>query len=156
MTQRLITERPALDLSRFAFKREKHGITVFGTWFFEGRRSEPCLVLLPANKKISRLTSTPVVVPLSTAWIFAEHDDVGDPVEASRTIREWLAAGLLPGSAAQVSDRVRVLDVINDNLRDLIMMPPAPFKAIKDQIVGEAQVVDKNTGRVLFHSEVRH
>ena len=146
MKRRVIThvERPAIDLRRRAFERRKHGIVIIGTWYREGNRTQPCLVLLHGSRPIRRGRTIPVIIPLDQAWRWAAHADVGDPVHCGRVAREWLADGLLPGDGA--IGALNILDAINDNLTDLIRMPPAPKG--ETQVLGDVIITNRLTGEV--------
>ena len=146
MTRRIVThiERPAIDLRRRAFERSKHGIVVIGTWLRDGNRTQPCLVLLHGSRPISRGRTIPVIIPLESAWKWAAHVDVGDPEHCRKMANEWLGDGLLPGSG--VSGALNILDVINDNLTDLIRMPPAPRGEV--QSLGDLIITNRETGEV--------
>lgn len=59
--------RPALNLNHKKFDRTHRGIRCIGTWLThddERGRTEPCLVLLDANRPIVSGRTTPVVIPM--------------------------------------------------------------------------------------------
>jgi hypothetical protein len=145
--------RPALNLAFQHFTRTKHGIVCVGTWLTHADdrgRTEPCLVLLDAHRPIAAGRTTPIVIPMSEAWRYAVSDDpqVGDKAHAARSILEWLDAGLLPGTGVQV------LDVINDNLRDLYAMPPKP--QFGSYAIGDLIIKDRETGRTVKEAEIEN
>ena len=137
-------ERPAIDLRRRHFERRKHGIIVIGTWLRDGNSTQPCLVLLHGSRPIARGRTIPVIIPLESAWRWAAHSEIGDPLHARRKANEWLADGLLPGTGAMGA--VHILDAINDSLPDLIAMPPAPKGEV--QTFGDIIITNRSTGEV--------
>lgn len=147
-------ERPALDLRRRRFEGSRHGIVVVGSWLNErGRSSQPCLVLLHPARPVAAGKTVPCVVPLSEAWRWAAHGDVGDPEHVARVVNDWLANGYLPGNIHSRRDRLAVLDAVNFYLPDLISMPPQP--PADTAPVGEIVAIDRDTGRVITQSEVQ-
>ena len=138
-------ELPALDLRRRYFERRKHGIVVIGTWYRheDDGHQEPCLALLHGGRPIKRDETVPVIIPLSSAWKWAMHKDVGNPEHCGAMARQWLRDNLLPGSHRHTGGS-HILDAINDNLPDLIAMPPAPMGEI--QSIGTIIITDSQTG----------
>lgn len=143
---RMIThiERPALDLRKRLFERRKHGIIIIGTWLRDGNHTQPCLVLLHGSRPVARGKTIPCIIPLESAWKWAAHIDVGDPEHCRKMANEWMDDGLLPGSGA--AGAVNILDAVNDNLTDLIRMPPAPRGEV--QTLGEVIITNRQTGEV--------
>lgn len=151
--------RPALNLTMRHFERTKHGIVCIGTWLTrddDRGRTEPCLVLLHGSRPIAAGRTVPVVIPLSEGWRYAVAEDrsVGDPEHAGIRINEWLAEGLLPGNVHNPKDHIRVLDAINDCLRDLIHMPPKP--KTESYAIGDITITDRLTGKTMHEGEVRN
>lgn len=147
-------ERPALDLSKLHFKSERNGILILGTWLFTDQRWRPCMVLLHANRPIQRGRTIPVVIPLSEAWRWAMHGEVGDPAHCVAQIIEWTHHGYLPGNPASKKDHMRIMDAIDSRLPDLIAMPPRPKG--ETVAIGEATMINAKTGEVIDQREVRN
>lgn len=144
---RLIThiERPAIDLRRRMFERRKHGIVIIGTWLRDGNHTQPCLVLLHGSRPIARGRTIPCIIAMDAAWKWAAHVDVGDPEHCRKMADEWMRDGLLPGDG--VTGAVHILDAVNDSLRDLYAMPPAPKGEV--QLLGELIMTNTKTGEVI-------
>ena len=143
--------RPALNLVYQHFQRTKHGIVCIGTWLThddDRGRTEPCLVLLSAYRPIAAGRTTPIVIPMSEAWRYAVSDDpeVGDKAHAAASILSWIEADLLPATGVQI------LDVINDNLRDLYAMPPKPH--IGRYAIGDLIIKDRASGETVKEAEI--
>lgn len=145
---KLITsiEKPALNLNQLHFKSTINGIVVMGTWLREGRRFQPCLVLLHPSRPIAAGRTVPVVIKLSEAWVWAMHGDVGNPLHCVLAMNEWFRDGLLPGQIGNRKDHMRVLDAINQRLPDLIAMPPRPKG--EQVAVAEVTLINKSTGEI--------
>lgn len=143
--------RPALNLNHYHFKRTIRGIHCFGTWLThddERGRTEPCLVLLDAKRRIAAGHTVPVIIPMNTAWIYAVSDDreIGDRQQAAISIMEWLTAGYLP------NDFIAVLHAINECLRDLYNMPPKPREGVVP--IGDIIIKDRLSGSTLKEAEI--
>lgn len=147
--------RPAIDLTKRHFEGSKHGIVYVGTWLNDPAsltRSQPCLVLLHGSRPISAGRTVPCIIALDQAWRWAAHGDVGDPEHCGRIVADWLRAGYLPGDVTNPNDRLRVLDVVNTRLPDLINMPPKPKG--DTAAIGEAVQIDRQTGRIISEREI--
>lgn len=156
MSNLIRPERPAIDLKRRHFEGSKHGIIYVGTWLNDPKsrnRSQPCLVLLHGSRAIAQGRTVPCIIALDQAWRWAAHGDVGDPEHCGRIVHEWLEKGYLPGSPHSAKDKIRVLDVINERLPDLICIPPQP-KADASPAIGEIIAIDRSTGRVIREQEI--
>jgi hypothetical protein len=149
---RAAAEQWALRLDYTHFESQFHGIRVMGSWLFEGRESQPCMVLTDAAKKLRQGRIIPCVIPLSEAWRWAFHGDVGDPAHCGRVVVEWIGCGALPGSIWNHKDRMNVMDAVNRRLPDLLAMPPMP--SIQQRSVGEFTIIERDTGRVVQAKEV--
>lgn len=147
-------EKPILHMDRVAFARQKHGIIIIGTWCYEKGRSQPCLVLLHAARPIMRGRTVPIIIRLETAYLWAAHAGIGNPEHCRAAADEWLQAGLLPTSGNAIRDAVNVLDAVNDNLRDLIHMPPAPKG--EREILGDMLMVNKDTGEITEREMIQY
>lgn len=156
---RYMVERPALDLRIRQFERQKHGMVCIGTWFHDPDTGadEPCLALLHAGRPVVSGRTVPVIIPLSEAWRWAMHGEVGDPEHCGIAVSNWLLDGLLPGNPHSARDRIKVLDAINESLSDLIAMPPAPrdFGPRKSIGFGEMSLIDASTGATVAQREVK-
>lgn len=144
---RYVLERPAIDLHQRHFEGSRGGIIYIGTWLWQGRSSDPCLVLLHGARPVRKGRTVPVIIPLAEAWRWAMHGDVGDPAHCAQSVQEWLTAGLLPGHPMASRDKLQVMSLINDLLPDLINMPPAPRREAS-RSVGEVYKTDMQTGEV--------
>jgi hypothetical protein len=147
-------DRHTLDLRQRHFTRVKHGFEVIGTWYQDDEtrwRWKPCLAIIPAIKwhKV-----TPVIIPLESAWKWALHGDVGDPLHCLQKTAEWFGKGYLPGAPMNKRDHMRLYDAINESLPDLIAMPPRP----KGDTVAIADVIiRRETGEIIereIHNDV--
>lgn len=152
-----LDEKPVLDLSKVHFQHQQGSILVLGSWYMdrETRRSQPCLVLLDAKKKVARKRVIPCVIPLSDMWRWTL--EMGDPVHVATNIHDWLTCGALPGSAANKRDVWNVMDAVQSRLRDLWAMPPLPFElAVRNSAVpvGTIDVTERNTGKIVDQIEV--
>lgn len=145
-----VTQRTALDLTRYHFKRELAGnITVYGTWWLaEDSGPKQCLVLVPTLARTENVV--PCVVPQSQAWMWSEA--IGDPVETAKT--SFMFADWLGLDVNNHSDVFRVRSVIHDHLQDLLNIPPMP-EAMRDRtVIGEAQIRARESDRMIRHEEV--
>lgn len=149
--------RPALNLALRHFERTHHGIICIGTWLThddDRGRTEPCLVLLHGARPIAAGRTVPIVIPLSEFWRYAVSEDksIGDPVHAGLRINEWLGAGLLPGNPHNPKDHFKVLDAINECLRDLVHMPPKP--KTESYAIGDITITNRLTGKAIAEREI--
>jgi hypothetical protein len=149
-------ETPALNLSFTHFWRSKAGMHIVGTWVWQeaDRKYEPAIVLLHAGRPLSFRSQVPVVIPLSRAWVWAAHGDVGDPAHVVKEIMTALAAGYLPGDPTSKADYLRILDAVNTHLPDLISMPPRPADAARRRVIADVTATDRRTGQILKEGEV--
>lgn len=145
-------DRPTLKLDQRHFTRIKNGFEVIGTWYQTEDtrwRWKECLVVLPEiRRKGKRLV--PVIIPLTEAWKWAMHGEVGDPGHVFEKTVEWFNEGILPGVAGNKRDHMRLLDAINNCLTELIAMPPRPkgdTAAIGDMIVNKNGVITEHEVR---------
>ena len=98
----------------------------------------------------------PIVIPLSEFWRYARAADnsLGDPIHAGLRINEWLGEGLLPGNPHNPKDHFKVLDAINECLRDLVHMPPKP--RTESYAIGDITITDRLTGKAIAEREIRN
>jgi hypothetical protein len=132
-----MTDRqPAIDLTRYQFKRELHGLALYGSWVFnEDQEShEPCLVVINA---VYPRAFKPVVVALSAAYLY------NDARYMARRAREFVS---LLGLHDSMTTAHRVALLLEDHLHDLLMMPPNPTEAI---VVADASVKADGKSRSL-------
>lgn len=131
-----------LSYGRWAFRRTKGDITVFGSW--TGANETQSLVLLP-TALIGHEGAIPCVVRLEGSWIYSE--EIGDHHQAYVEAERFAAAlGLFPFDPRNVH---RVMSIIRDSLGDLLTMPPKPPSwAVKTVAVADARSVNLETGEV--------
>lgn len=116
MTER----RHAINLTQYAFKREKGELALYGTWIWnEDQESyEPALVVINAlNPRRFR----PCVVALSAAYKY------NDAVYMAHVAREFVH---LLGLQDSMTMAYKVATLIEDSLGDLLTMPPMPTDKI--------------------------
>lgn len=137
---------PAIDLTRYHFKRDLGDLTIFGTWLWReaDSRSEPALVLVPRY----RLDGVkPCVVTMADA---AEYNhDARILVHAARRFSHAL------GFEDSMTNTRKIASVIHDHFLDLINIPPDPRQAV---VIGEASVDiggHKRTIELLDHVRVQ-
>lgn len=95
-----------------------------GSWIYNEDQEdyEPCIVVLPRYR---RNGFKPCVVALSSAWKYnPEH---GGPAYLARASQIFLKE---LGMDDCMSNAYKVAEIIQNNLRDLIMMPPNPTRAV--------------------------
>ncbi|BBZ94313.1 hypothetical protein BRDID11004_47840 [Bradyrhizobium diazoefficiens] len=144
--------RPALDLTKYAFRQQHGDITVLGTWWLGDKdRAEgywPCLVLVPTFRMMIGDSYVPCVVTLDLAWIWSEEH--GDPAFALDT-----AMSFAQSLGLEVSRHTcfRILSIIRDHIEDLIKrIPPRPTS--HQDFVADILITDKTTGRER-HAEIK-
>lgn len=129
-----MSTRIALDLTRYAFRRQHGDITVYGTWF--GEQQRPALVLVPSYREgFERVT--PCVVPLENAWKWSE--EVGDQQDAVQTAFQFAECLGLDGFNRFTL--LRILSIVRDELGELLKIPPKPTEAV---VVADAFRTDEN------------
>lgn len=124
--------QPALDLTRYQWRKEVHDLVLYGTWLFneDQEDTEPALVILPRF----RSGAMPVAIALSSAFKY------NSPAYLAR------AAGIFAermGFEATITNVHRIAMLIDDHLDDLLKMPVDPTQAVQ---VGEA-VVNLGNGK---------
>lgn len=118
--------KPAIDLNYSLWTREVGEYEITGTWYrHDDNQTEPCLFIRPV--KGLKPGCRPAVVLLSSAYLYV------DPRNAAHTIRR-LAAGM---GMTDVSQWVKLADLINDHVSDLISTPPDRRKR---EVIGEVDV----------------
>ncbi len=136
---RLIT--PILDLTRYAW-RQRHGdLFAYGTWRYDTDDDcwVPCLVIVPAFRRIGHARTTPCIVTLDLAWIWSEEE--GDPRFAAEVAIDFcLSLDLAPSP----QNAYRIASIIRDHLEDLIKrVPPRP----RDRTVVAEAVLTEASGK---------
>ncbi len=120
--------RHALDLTRYAFKRELGDLTLFGTWLYNNDQedTEPAIVIIPRYRALNG--AKPICIALSSAFKY------NDPRYLAHA-----AAGFsrLLGFEDSMTTTHKLASVIHDHLLDLIKMPLEPTEAV---VTGEASV----------------
>lgn len=124
--------QPALDLTRYQWRKEIHDLVIYGTWLFneDQEDTEPALVILP---RFRRNGAIPCAIALSSAFKY------NDPRYLARAASVF-ASRL--GFEDSMTNAHRIATLIDDHLLDLIKMPVDPTEAVQ---VGEA-VLDLGNG----------
>lgn len=123
------TAKPFLDLSRRHFVHERGDLVIFGVWVpkrlpGEETATEPALAIIPRYAPITR----PIVIALSAAF---KYDDAHYAARAAMTFCPVL------GMEATPTNALKIANLINDFLSDLVSMPPQPTEAI---VVADAEL----------------
>ncbi|WP_036289558.1 hypothetical protein [Methylosinus sp. PW1] len=135
-----------LDLTKTHFVRTFGDITAIGAWF--GQKKRPALVLAP-TARLGIAPIIPCVVPLSSAWKWAE--ETGDGRLCARLSVSF--ADYLGLNSANVRDVMRVTSIIRECLGDLISMPPKP---IEDSIVVADIIRTDESGKQQHHEVIEN
>ncbi len=119
--------QPAIDLSRYQWKRDVHDLTAFGTWLWneDQEDTEPAIVIIPRYRLNGAI---PVCIALSAAFRY------NDPRYLARSAG-YFAKKL--GFEDSIVTAHRIASLIDDCLGDLLKMPVDPTEAVQ---VGEAVV----------------
>lgn len=152
-----LDDKPVLDLSKTAFEHRHGNILVLGSWHMDcqTRRSQPCLVLIDAAKKLARRKCIPCIILLDDMWRWTL--ELGEPAYVARNIHDWLTCGALPGNAGNKRDVWAVMDAVQSRLRDLWSMPPLPIDlAVRNGAlpVGDLTITERDTGKIVDQIEV--
>jgi len=115
--------KPDLDLNITQFKRVFGDITVVGTWF--GKDHKPAIVLMPTNLMGVRQI-IPCVVPLTSAWAWAE--ETGNGSHCAR--QSAIFAEALGLNTANINEVMRVTSIIRECMNDLLSIPPKPTERV--------------------------
>lgn len=118
--------KPAIDLTRHAWKRELGDLTLYGTWLYNEAQedTEPCLVIIPTYRTVG---FKPCCIALSSAF---QYNDPRYLAQAAAVFAENLGFDTLTSAH-------RLANLIYDHLGDLVTMPNDPSTAI---VVGEATI----------------
>ena len=154
-----VNERPVLDMEHYDFQHTVGNITLTGTWYIDPdtNRSQPCLVLTDATKRLAAYKVVPYITPLNKAWEWTM--EFGDPEVIWPKIRELVKEGILPGNPHNDRDLWMIFGAIQTRLRDMMAMPPMPaapaakYKA-PPETFGELVITDADTGAVLQEAEI--
>lgn len=137
--------RHALDLTvTYGPPIPRGDITVFRTWLRMVDSWQACLVLVPSTIFISNERVVPCVVPLSTAYKWAE--ETGDFGECLITAGHFCAnIGFNPMNK---KNPMKIVSIIRDLLGELVTIPPRPEHAPERVVAAEMEVIDNQTGKV--------
>jgi hypothetical protein len=116
--------KPAIDLTRNHFSYPSGDLVCVGTWLWNDDQEdyEPCIVIVPRYRKNG---FKPCVVALSSAWRYnPEH---GGPRYLARASKLFLTA---LGMDDCMSNAYKVAEIIQNNLGNLLKMPPNPTTTI--------------------------
>jgi hypothetical protein len=134
-----------LDLTRYAWVKQKGDITIYGTWFGPSiSESEPCLVLVPTYRRTNHETVRPCVVALSSAY---KYDDPRYLLNAAMRLTQFL------GLTDSMQSTMKVADAIFDHLDDLVHLPERPSYG---QAVGADAVITDDQGRSFEFEILEH
>ena len=111
--------RPEIDLTIASPAVHRGSFLLLKTWYIPTR--EPCLVILPAYRKLDAPNRAACIVTMSQAWRWSE--ELGDKMFVQHTLREF--ADPLGYSPHDIRRKNQVLGLIRDHLDDLVQMPPA-------------------------------
>lgn len=115
---------PCLDLTTRAWMRTVGRFTIYGTWFrHDNKQREPCLAIVPSRGPIIK----PAVVLLSQAYLF------DSPRTAAALCTRFVNGMGMPSA----DNAIKLFDLVNDHLSDLISLPPDPRERI---VVADATV----------------
>jgi hypothetical protein len=122
--------RPALDLTRNAWRQQHGDIVAIGTWWLaDSEGSYPCMVLIPAFGRPDH----PCVVSVDLAWIWSE--EAGSPEFAMETAMSF---AMSLGMAPDFKNCTRIAGIIRDHLGDLLSIKPRPADADDIKVVADA------------------
>lgn len=131
--------RPVLDLTNYAFKRDLGDITLYGTWYgADHDEAEPALVLVPTFRQVmqdGQQRAKPCCIALSSAYRY------DDPRYLAARAMEFSAA---MGFEDSMSRTHKIADIIHGHLQDLIELPPKP---VRGQYVGADAVMTGPNGQ---------
>lgn len=136
--------RHALDLTTYHRVFSRGDVLVYATWLRRGGTWEPCLVLVPRNRILSNDTVIPCVVPMSTAFKWAE--ETGDFMDCLTTA--GIFAANLGFNPFNPKNPFKIIGMIRDHLHDLLTIPPRDDSRAPKVAAAEMEVIDNNTGKV--------
>jgi hypothetical protein len=119
-----MSRKPVLDLTRHNFLRPSGDLVCIGTWIYNADQQdyEPCLAIVPRYRKRG---FKPCVVALSSCWKYnPEHNG---HIYLARIAKEFLH---FLGMEDCMSNAMKVADLINSHLGDLIKMPNNPTSSV--------------------------
>ena len=128
--------QPAIDLTRYQFKRDLGDLSIYGTWLWNDDQEahEPALVVLSRYRPRG---FKPCVVALSAAF---KYDD---PRYLAHVASEFVT---ILGIEDSMSTAHRVASLIADHLEDLLTMRPNPTDTI---VVADATIGSGSSRRSL-------
>lgn len=144
----LAEEKPIIDLAYRAFDHQVGPVRVIGTWMNRTKdnpQQGPCLVLVPANRDLAKVT--PCLVPMDNAWLWAE--ETCDEVECALMAMRF--AEFLELDPANTSHVIAIMSAVRSRMADLLTMPIAPRK--QKQVAGDITVLGSD-GRT-FQKEIK-
>lgn len=134
--------KPMLDLRMYHVRYRITNIVAMVSWNLH--TGEPCIVLLPDDRGgISFERHTPCVVPLSSAYMWAE--ETGDGAHCAGQAMRFAQA--LGRNCNDPQGLFRITAIIRDMLDDLVKCPPLASDA-RDK-VADMIVTDNETGRIV-------
>lgn len=123
-----------LDLTRHHFWHDIGDVSVVGTWIGDSiDDSEPCLVLVPARRKIGFERTKPCCIALSNAYLY------DDP---SYLLQRAMQFNGILGFTDDMAHVHKIASIIYDHLGDLINMPPRPI--IRERVGADAIITDSS------------
>ncbi len=135
--------KPRLDLDRYHWKRDLGEFTLIGTWWIDGQRNSPCMVIIRRGEQTHEHTS-PCVIMMDDAWYYSPQ--IGDPKVAATAVMNFLQALRL--DPHQFTNVVRIHLMIEDHLGDLLSIPPYSQPDTGD-LIAEVTIKDNKTGKTL-------
>ena len=136
--------RPALDLAKYKFKKDRGDFSLYGAWY--GQHATPCLVLLP--KTFSR-RPVPLIIRLADAWKWNPDDPDARAASNGQLAVKFLQVN---GFKVDTFTMMHVASFVHDNLGELLSMPPLPYG--DEVVVAEFIKRDTETGKET-HIEVK-
>lgn len=134
--------RPALDLTRYAWRQEHGDIVAYGSWWLaDDSGPRPCIALLPINRA-SWEKSKPAVVLIDQAWVWDET--IGDGARAAALAFQFAQGMGLDESNPNTLIRIR--SIIADHIGDLLKIPPMPKELRPVETMGEMRIAERETG----------
>lgn len=127
--------RPFLDLNQVEWSHTYGDLTLFGTWV--GDQQTPALVLVPTHNLGGDSRIIPCVVPLDSAWLWAE--ETGDPRHVAWAT--WTFANNLGLEASNAFTCMRIASAIRGNLGRLLAIRP---KSTERVVVADAVITDES------------
>lgn len=126
--------KPAIDLTKFAWRKQQGDITVYGTWYGDNLRQ--CLVLVPSYRRKTPGQWGPVVVLVDDAHLWAV--DTGAPFYVQQMAPKFARSlGFDPTPALCA----RIANLIDSHVGDLLTIPPKPAERV---VVADAFLIGED------------